>query len=85
MNESDALVSVEQRLSQQLHGLIDLTAELTKRLLAACVDQPEADLPVMEELPDQEHTAFLEEEQHHPDEEALLEDDDDSQMPLLSA
>ena len=135
MNESDALVSVEQRLSQQLHGLIDLTAELTKRLLAAeerllaletapdakpageqlavqqlldegqqqvrhlhlllnpeaelpaadCVDQPEADLPVMEELPDQEHTAFLEEEQHHPEEEALLEDDDDSQMPLLSA
>ena len=34
MHEHDSAVSVEQRLSQQLHGLIDLTALLTKRLLA---------------------------------------------------
>ena len=34
MNEHESAASVEQRLSQKLHGLIDLTAELTKRLLA---------------------------------------------------
>jgi len=134
MHEHDSVASVEQRLSQQLHGLIDLTAELTKRLLATeerllaletapdsrpgdqhdevrqlleegqqqvrhlhlllnpeaesavaeVAEQPEDEPHGMEEHPETEHAAFLDEpQQHHDDDEHFSENDD--QMPLLSA
>ena len=63
MNEHDSVVSVEQRLSQQLHGLIDLTAELTKRLLAT-----EERLLALETAPDSRGG------DHHQAVEQLLEE-----------
>ena len=63
MNEHESAASVEQRLSQQLHGLIDLTAELTKRLLAT-----EERLLALETAPDARGG------EHQPEVEQLLEE-----------
>lgn len=63
MNEHESAASVEQRLSQQLHGLIDLTAELTKRLLAT-----EERLLALETTPDARGG------EHQPEVEQLLEE-----------
>ena len=135
MLENESAASVEQRLSQQLHGLIDLTAELTKRLLATeerllaletapdsrggehqpevdqlleegqqqvrhlhlllnpeaesavaeVAEQPEEEPHRMEEHPEMEPAAFLDEpQQHHDDDDEHFSENDD-QMPLLSA
>ena len=62
MNEQECEMSFEQRLSQQLHGLIDLTAELTKRLLAT-----EERLLALETAPDSRQV------QHHQEVEQLLD------------
>ena len=63
MFENESAASVEQRLSQQLHGLIDLTAELTKRLLAT-----EERLLALETAPDARGG------EHQPEVEQLLEE-----------
>ena len=63
MNEHESATSVEQRLSHQLHGLIDLTAELTKRLLAT-----EERLLALETAPDARAG------EHQPEVDQLLEE-----------
>ena len=63
MFENESAASVEQRLSQQLHGLIDLTAELTKRLLAT-----EERLLALETAPDARGG------EHQPEVDQLLEE-----------